>query len=269
MESLADWQPEQYLRFRDERTQPTVDLARRIDAPPPRRVLDVGCGPGNSTAVLRALWPEAEIIGLDSSESMLEKARKISSDITWVRRDASLDMRDLGTFDVIFSNAAFQWIPGTEELIPRLFDMLSPAGVMAVQAPYVRELPVYAAAGRLTALPEWEPYFAEPVIYPLHRPCRFYYDILCGLEGHISMWQTDYIHIMNSCEDIVEWYKGSGLRPFLGRLPDDDTRRDFLAAYTEQVRQAYPVERDGKVLLPFTRGFFLLYKGNNPKPRAA
>ena len=260
MKPLADWQPEQYLLFRDERTQPTVDLARRIDLPAPGRVLDVGCGPGNSTAVLEALWPNAEITGMDSSEAMLEKARKISGRARWVLHDASGDMSAFGTFDVIFSNAAFQWIPGTETLIPKLHAILNPGGVLAVQAPYVRELPVYTAAQALTEKPEWARYFAEPVLYPLHRPYRFYYNILCVLSGRLQMWQTEYIHIMNGHMDIVEWYTGSGLRPFLNKLPDETAQRAFLAAYLETLREQYPVERDGKVLLPFNRVFFLLCK---------
>lgn len=257
---LSDWQPDQYLRFRDERTQPTIDLVRRIDVASPARVMDVGCGPGNSTAVLEATWPKAEIIGLDSSESMIEKARKTSDKITWVLHDASRDMASHGSFDVIFSNAAFQWIPGTRELIPRLYGMLNPGGALAVQAPYVRELPVYAEVLKLTLRPEWSGHFVEPVTYPLHHPYGFYYDVLCVLGGRVVMWQTEYIHIMESHQAIVEWYKGSGLRPFLNKLPDETLRQRFTGEYFRAIEQAYPTERDGKVLLPFNRVFFLIYK---------
>ena len=262
---LSDWLPEQYLRFRDERTQPAIDLAVRVGRREPGRVMDLGCGPGNSTAVLAAMWPDAEITGVDSSEAMLEKARQTSARIHWVRHDAAQPMPSLGMFDVIFSNAALQWIPGTEHLLPRLADMLTPGGVLAVQSPYVRELPVYAVITDIVARPEWREYFAaDPVVYPLHRSARFFYDILCTLPGETVMWQTEYIHIMESHDGIVEWYKGSGLRPFLNKLPTESLRERFQAEYAAAIRAAYPVERDGKVLLPFNRVFFLYTNSIQP-----
>lgn len=263
MDTTRDWQPDQYLRFQDERTQPAIDLIRRIGPKTPARILDLGCGPGNSTAALAAFWPNADLIGLDSSESMLEKAAKTPVPARWVHHDGSRDMDFLGTFDLIFSNAALQWIPGTEQLIPRLFSMLNAGGALAVQSPYVRELPVYSIITDLTARPEWESFFVEPVVYPLHRSYHFYYNILSTLGVPFSLWQTEYIHILADHEALVEWYKGSGLRVFLDKLPDEEHRVRFTAAYAEGIRAAYPIEADGKVLLPFNRVFFLVEKGDS------
>ena len=261
MKRSRDWQPDQYLLFQDERTQPAIDLIRRVGPKTPARILDLGCGPGNSTGVLAAFWPDAELTGVDSSETMLEKAAKTQVNARWVRHDGSRDMAFLGRFDLIFSNAALQWIPGTEQLLPRLYAMLNPGGTLAVQAPYVRELPVYSRIVDLTERPEWKRYFAEPVVYPLHRSYRFYYAILATLGAPFSLFQTEYIHVMDSHEAVVEWYKeGSGLRPFLNKLPSDELRERFTVDYAEEIRAAYPVEADGKVLLPFNRVFFIVEK---------
>ncbi len=132
-----------------------------------------------------------------------------------------------------------------------------------MQVPYARELPIYASMLEIASSPEWKEYFAEPVTYPLHHPLRYYYDILCGLPGASFMWQTEYIHVMENHRSIVEWYKGSGLPPFLSRLPDEQSRQRFLKSYAALIQKSYPVERDGKVLLPFKRVFFIVY---NRKP---
>jgi trans-aconitate 2-methyltransferase len=257
---MSDWQPDQYLRFEKERTQPTIDLVNRLEVESPRRIIDIGCGPGNSTVILRERWPDAHVVGLDSSHSMLEKAKAKYPGCEWRLMDAAGDLSSLGAFDVVFSNAALQWIPDHETLLPNLYAQLSPGGVLAVQAPFVRDLPVYAEILAATRSPKWSEFFAKLPEYPKHFPFSRYYDIICGLSPRLYGWQTDYLHIMPSHDDIVEWYKGSGLRPFLDLLPDDARRRDFCGEYRERIAAAYPVERDGKVILPFTRIFFLVYK---------
>ena len=257
--TTADWQPDLYLRFKKERTQPTIDLVTRIALAAPERVLDIGCGPGNSTAVLRRTWPDAELFGLDSSASMLARAKASDASVTWVHQDASQDMSFLGAFDLIFSNAALQWIPDMRNVLPRLFGMLRPGGLLAVQSPYMLEMPIHDQALRLTRQPEWKAHFPAPPEYPRHLPYTFYYDVLCALGGELTMWQTDYIHVMPGHEHVVGWYKGSGLRAFLDMLPTEALQEAFTAQYTKGIEQAYPKERDNKVLLPYRRVFFLLY----------
>lgn len=254
---FKDWQPGRYLRFHDERTQPTIDLAKRIDQTDPKRILDLGCGPGNSTAVLAALWPEAEVTGLDNSETMLAEARKTSPHSKWVLHDAAKDMAFLGKFDIVFSNAALQWLPDNELLIPRLYGMLNPDGVLAVQVPYNRDLPAFTVLRELTSRPEWREFFTDPAVFRLHHDYQFYYNVLCRLPGKLDLWQTEYIHVMDGADAIVEWYKGTGLRPFMQKLADEVVRKRFIQDYTEYIREIYPAQEDGKVLFPFKRIFFI------------
>ncbi|MDL2225720.1 methyltransferase domain-containing protein [Eubacteriales bacterium OttesenSCG-928-M02] len=256
-----DWQPGQYLKYEEARTQPTRDLIGRIDLAAPKRILDVGCGPGNSTAALRARWPHAALYGLDSSPNMIERAKEADGDIRWILRDVSDGIADLGQFDVVFSNAALQWMGNHETLIPELFARVAPGGVLAVQVPWVRQLPVYQEILMLMEEDKWKGRMGEVPLYPKHYPFPHYYEILCGLTGAIQAWQTDYIQIMAGHGEIVEWYKGSGLRPFLDMLDGESWKAEFLLDYRERMEKAYPIQKDGKVLFPFTRIFFLAYKG--------
>lgn len=257
---MSDWQPAQYLKYRDERTQPSIDLANRINHEKPTRIIDIGCGPGNSTVILKNRWPNADVYGLDNSKSMIEKAKADYDDIHWLFMGANDDLAPLGQFDIVFSNAALQWIPDHEILIPNLYNMLRKNGVLAAQAPCVRHLPVYADIQRLIQSEKWAEYFRSPPLFPKHYPYGHYYDILSRLTDHIEMWQTDYIHIMPDHESIVEWYKGSGLRPFLDMLPGGEKQSAFCDDYKALVSESYPIEKSGKVLLPFTRVFFAAYK---------
>lgn len=257
---MSDWQPKQYLKFKNERTQPTIDLAGRIDIADPKRIIDIGCGPGNSTEILRRRWPGAEIIGLDNSANMLEKAAADHPDIKWILMDASSDLSSLGEFDVVFSNAVLQWIPNHEELIPKLYRLLSQGGVLAVQAPYIKELPVYSDIIRTAGSSKWSVYFRQIPEFPKHCSLKHYYDIVCDLTENLAVWQTDYIHVMNSHADIVEWYKGTGLRPFLDMLPGESEKREFTLDYVNSLYESYPAEKNGKILLPFRRVFFLAYR---------
>ncbi len=257
---MADWQPGQYLKYRNERTQPAIDLVNRLSLVDPKRIIDIGCGPGNSTAILKERWPNAAVCGLDNSVNMLEKAKKEYANIDWLQMSVEEDLSALGKFDLIFTNAALQWMPAHEALLPSLYGMLCDNGVLAAQVPCVKHLPVYANIQSMIGTDRWARYFEYPPVYPKHFPYAHYYDILCGLTDKIEIWQTDYIHILPNYDGIVEWYKGTGLRPFLDMLPNDALRADFCEEYRQQIAKTYPIERDGRVLLPFTRIFFIVYK---------
>jgi len=257
---MSDWQPVQYLKYKNERTQPSIDLVNRINHVKPSRIIDVGCGPGNSTVILKNQWPDADVYGLDNSESMLQKAEADFPDIHWILMDANDDMSSLGQFDVVFTNAALQWMPEHEILIPSMYNMLNENGVLAAQVPCVKHLSVYAAILTLTKTQNWMGYFHSLPVFPKHFPYEHYYNIICELTDKIEIWQTDYIHVMRDHSDIVDWYMGTGLRPFLDMLPDNETRIDFCSEYRKLLYEAYPVEKNGKVLLPFTRIFFIAYK---------
>jgi len=262
---MSDWKPALYLSFEKERTQPSIDLAARIDAENPRRVLDIGCGPGNSTQVLRRRWPGAEITGLDSSEAMLGQARDRYPEakypgIQWVRADATGDLSHLGLFDIVFSNAAIQWMPDHGRLLPGFFALLAPGGVLAVQVPCTKHMSLHGDLLGLAASPKWAAAFAA--LGPVHfvHEAAYYYDILSALSPDLALWQTEYYHVLEDHGAMVRWYSGTGLRPYLDCLAEESARADFLRDYEALLKASYRVRKNGKVLLPFTRIFFMIKK---------
>lgn len=256
---MEDWSPKDYLLFEKERSRPAVDLVRRINYSNPERILDVGCGPGNSTAILYDRWKDANITGIDSSPAMLEKAKLVNGSISWVLSDAGGDLSHLGKFDVIFSNAAFQWIPQNDVLITKLFKMLNQNGILAAQIPYVKEMPIHKIIINMAKSPKWSGYFRHmSSLYQLHAP-EFYYEVLSGLTRYIDLWETRYFHIMNGHEEVLQWFTSTGLRPYLECL-EDVNKTEFLNEVLTEIRKNYPTCKDGKILFPFHRVFFTAYK---------
>lgn len=256
---MPDWKPNVYLKFEKERTQPSIDLAARVEPGLMRRIIDIGCGPGNSTAVLRRRWPEVGVTGLDNSEAMLEHARQRDPGVRWVCADIAGKLPDLGVFDLVFSNAALQWVPGLQQVIPTLFGMVAKGGTLAVQVPYARETPLITEKEALANQPRWRERFATVERYSSY-PMEYYYDIISDLGGEVALWETRYCHIMDSYADMVSWYTGSGLRPYLDRLPEAGERRAFLHEYEALLAKAYPKQKDGAILFPFPRIFFTVRK---------
>ncbi|WP_026069040.1 methyltransferase domain-containing protein [Methanomassiliicoccus luminyensis] len=253
---MSDWDPKQYLRFGKERTRPVYDLTSHIGLDEPRRILDIGCGPGNSTAVLEQRWPGAHIIGLDSSESMIKKAKEDHPNIEFVSRDACDDLSDLGDFDIVFSNASLQWMPDHPSLIPRLFGMLRERGTFAAQIPQFDRMPASQAIDEVVASDEWRDYFLDFKSGLVHNPDELYYDILCERASSIDIWATEYHHIMPDHQAIVSMLSSTGLRPYLERL-NREKARTFKEAVLENLVKRYPTRVDGKVLFPFKRLFIV------------
>ena len=251
---MPTWQPAQYLKFAAERTRPCRDLVASINHPYPRRIIDLGCGPGNSTEVLAERWPEATLTGLDDSPEMIAKARSTHPDWNWVTAGipewAATASED---YDIVFSNAALQWVHGHDRLLPRL---LARGRVLAIQAPNNLDSP----AQRLMREVARDFEFAAPVRDWFTHDPGFYYDTLSPVASGVDIWRTDYLHVMDSAEAIVEWYKGTGLRPFLEALGTDAGREQFTAAYLDAIRAAYPAQPDGKVLFPFRRLFIVAWR---------
>ncbi len=256
---MSDWKPHLYLEFEKQRTQPSIDLVARIGHDAPKRIIDIGCGPGNSTHILKRRWPEAEIIGLDASHAMLKQAREKFDGIQWVQADASGDLTGLGLFDIVFSNAAIQWMPDHPILLENLFSLVG-NGVLAVQVPCTKHMPVHTELQKLTETPNWYAHFTHLSSAHTDFEAPYYYDILSGLSPDIDVWETDYIHVMNNHEAIVRWYSGSGLRPYLDRLDDEALKSAFLSEYEVLLKEAYPLQADKKVLFPFRRIFFTAKK---------
>lgn len=252
---MTQWDSDQYLRFAAERTQPAIDLARRIAVPAARDVLDVGCGPGNSTEVLAARFPGARLCGLDSSPEMLAAARQRHPEWEFRLGDASRDLDGLDQrFDVVFSNACIQWIPHHERLLPRLLRLVRPGGVLAVQTPMNEAEPIHRLLGELVAAPEWKAFFPRPRLFHNLRP-EGYFDLLAALAGELHLWSTTYYHVLPSPTAILEWYRGTGLRPYLEVLPASERGR-FEAVVLERIVARYPPQANGAVIFRFPRFFF-------------
>jgi len=259
---MPTWNPGQYLRFGDERTRPCRDLAARIDVAPVRTVIDLGCGPGNSTSILQSLWPDAEITGLDSSPDMIQVARAAMPGINWVVAEIADWARGNGEFDVVFSNAALQWVDDHQTVYRRLFERVARDGALAVQVPGNHDGPAHRVMREIAASSGWRDWFKPGAVREWHvHDLDFYYDVLASRAARLDLWETVYMHIMEGPEAIVEWYKGTGLRPFLEVLADDGARERFCAEYLEGLRRIYPVRPDGRVLFPFHRLFLIAYKG--------
>ena len=256
---MSQWDAKLYLRFAEERTQPAIDLLARIAVEQPCRVVDVGCGPGNSTALLRVRWPSADLIGLDNSPEMIAAAAKDFPDGKWIVADASA-WTDSAVFDVIFSNAAVQWVPRHDALLPRLFEMVAPAGALAVQMPRHIHSPVHQLMLEISDRPEWRHLMGKARTAVVVQVPAFYYDLLQPLAVRIDLWETEYLHVMDNPAAILAWIRGTGLRPFLQALEADEQRRRFEELLLAGLEQAYPRRAGGRVLFPFRRLFFVAYR---------
>lgn len=255
---MPTWNATQYLQFADERTRPCRDLVNRIAVENPRRVIDLGCGPGNSTEALFARWPAAEITGLDSSPEMIAAARNAHPDRAWVQGDIASWTADT-PYDLVFSNAALQWVPDHRATFPRLAEQVAPGGALAAQVPANIHASAHQLMRELATSKVWQRHFPEKVReWFVHEPA-FYYDILAPRVARLDLWTTEYQHVMENPAAIVEWYKGTGLRPFLDLLSPADQER-FLAEYTALIASAYPRRADGRVLFPFLRMFIIAYR---------
>ena len=258
---MSDWKPSLYLKFEKERTQPAIDLVMKIEHENPVRIVDIGCGPGNSTSVLKARWNNSEIIGVDSSPAMIEQAQKTGENIDWVCADASSDLSNLGKFDIVFSNAAIQWIPNHEKLLSNLFELLNPNGILAVQVPDTTNMPFHTELKRFITTDEWKKFFVSLSNVYSANGYRHFYDILSDLSSHIEMWVTDYCHILNTHNEIVKWVSAAALRPYINCFNDERMKDKFLLEYENYLSKVYPKQRNNKIMFPFTRVFFIAKRG--------
>ena len=255
---MSDWNSNQYMKFKNERTQPSVDLINRISYLNPKNILDIGCGPGNSTFALKNQFGKSDIIGIDYSENMLEKAKATYPDIVFEKCNVPSGLKNYNqNFDLIFSNACIHWIDNQKDLISAMFGKLNTGGVLAVQIPLIQKAPFYEILYRLVKTSKWQK-LSEIRNFHNLLP-EEYYDLFCKLNCDFNIWQTTYYHIVPSHMGIIEWYKGSGLRPYLDMLSESE-RNEFIADLLNELQSAFPIQADGKVILKMPRLFFTLTK---------
>jgi trans-aconitate 2-methyltransferase len=255
------WNPDQYQRFSEHRSRPFFDLIARIDAPRAKRIADLGCGPGNLTAHLSQRWSESTVTGVDNSPEMLEKAKAL------VNQNLEFELADLSTWQpreaqhVIVSNAALQWVPNHETLIPRLASLLEPDGWLAVQMPNNFDQASHMTINQICSSPPWNKQLGNLDSALRHaKPLEWYIMELSRLGFQVDAWETNYQHILPGENAVLEWVKGTALRPMLAVLEPKD-QNEFLEECRTQLLEAYPPQSFG-TLLPFKRVFFM---GHKPK----
>jgi trans-aconitate 2-methyltransferase len=267
------WDTTQYLRFGGERARPFFDLLARVGAELPEHVVDLGCGPGNLTALLAERWPSAAVRGVDSSPQMIEAARKLTESLRSPRAGSvvtshapglSFVLDDIRHWepqslpDVIISNAVLQWVPGHRELLVRWVDLLAAEGWLAFQVPGNFDQPSHAILREMLVSARWHPLLREVELNRQSADPADYAQLLAGAGCEVDAWETTYMHILEGEDPVLEWYKGTGLRPVLAVL-DADQAADFLAEYGERLRTAYPPSSFGTVF-PFRRVFAVAHR---------
>jgi trans-aconitate 2-methyltransferase len=256
---MADWNPALYRRFEDERTRPARELLSRVPLADCKLAYDLGCGPGNSTELIVERFPNARVVGLDNSPAMVDSARKRLPKVEFELADASTWTPEQAP-DLIYANATLQWLPAHEKLVPRLFSLLAPGGVLAVQMPDNRQEPTHRAMRELASQSPWNAAIGDPEkVRTELLTIGGYYDLLANEAAQVDVWHTIYQHVMASPAAIVEWVSGTGLRPYVDPLPAD-LRESYLAAYGRCIARDYPRRADGKYLLAFPRMFIVARK---------
>lgn len=255
---MNDWNPQHYLSFADERTRPAADLLARIRHRRAAHIADLGCGPGNSTALLAQNWPHAHIVGVDSSAAMLAQARETLPNIHFSQADFTQWRSDV-PLDVIFANASLQWASQHEILLPQLVNQLAPEGVLAIQMPDNLNEPSHRLMRDTAECSRWCGKMRGLPVRPALPAVADYYDILTRAGCRAEIWRTAYYHVLPDVHSIVQWFGSTALRPYLNAL-DDTERTEFAADYTSRLQQAYPPRADGRILLTLPRLFVVAEK---------
>ena len=250
---MPSWNSQQYLKFEAERTRPCRDLIARIPLASPGRIVDLGCGPGNSTRALAERWPQAELLGIDSSPAMVEAAWRTRMRAVFEQHDIAHWCPLSARYNLVFSNAALQWVPDHARVFPQLLAVLAPGGCFAVQVPCNLDAPAHRIARELARSSTWRERFPAGGVREWYvHDAGFYYELLAPRVAEFDLWQTTYQHVLPGPEAIVEWYRGTGLRPYLDLLSPEQ-QEEFLNEYGREIALAYPRQVDGRVLLPFDR----------------
>ena len=247
------------MRYGDQRTRAAADLAARINLDAPRTIADLGCGPGNSTQILRTRWPHSDILGIDNSSEMIEAAKLSFPEQNWLLADVS-GWRPADPIDLVYSNAALQWLPSHDTLMRHLFTRVAAGGALAFQIPSSTYARVRTLIHEISRDSAWTERMDAPRSALTMESPAFYYDTLASEATRLDIWETEYNHVMDSGDAIVDWIASTGLRPFLAALDTEIERNDFLTELQRRVSMAYKSRTDGKVLFPFRRTFVIAYR---------
>lgn len=247
---MTDWNPSLYLQYGAERTRPAAELLARIALNDVSSIVDLGCGPGNSTALLHQRWPSARIVGVDNSPAMLEQARVAVPECRFIEADIQR-FRPEHALNLIYANASLQWVPDHYELLPHLVSLLALNGVLAIQMPDNQQEPTHVLM-REVAYEQGYPDRSRDALPGVHA----YYDILSEAGCEVDIWRTTYYHKMSSHQAIIDWVSATGLRPWLQELNESE-QRSYLKRYQELLEQQYPLQENGQILLAFPRLFIV------------
>ncbi len=253
---MSAWSPSLYVKFEDERTRPAADLLAHVPLESARHVVDMGCGPGNSTELLATRFPEATVTGIDSSAEMLASARARLPGLAFEQADLATWM-PAEPIDLLYANAVFQWVPDHLAVLVRLMGALAPGGVLAVQMPDNLDEPSHRAMRDAAEAGPWaEKIRAAGIGRERLPPVEAYYDALKPHAARVDLWLTHYQHPLAGVPAIVEWLKSTGLRPYLAPLTEAE-KPAFLADYARRLEADYRPRVDGTVLLRFPRLFII------------
>ena len=259
--SSTVWDANLYLKFADARTRPALDLMGRLDAAsgarPGHAIYDLGCGAGNISRILAERFPQAQVIGIDSSEEMLAKARSQTADkrVTFAKGDLTRFTPDTPP-SILYSNAAYQWVSGHIDLFPGLLKLLPSGGQLAIQMPRNHEAPSHALMHQAAASGPWKTKLAQVrTIRPVFEPAR-YYDVLKPLSSELEVWETIYQQALTGKDPVAQYTSSTGLRPYM-QLLDKAEGQAFYDTYARLLAEAYPTRADGITLFPFRRLFIV------------
>ena len=257
---MSDWNAAQYLRFVTERTRPAADLLARVPLQTAAEIVELGCGPGNATALIDARYPKSNIVGVDSAPDMLAQARHMLPRVQFVQADLRDYVPHVG-LDLIFATSVLHWLPDHAALFPRLAHLLRPGGCLAVQMPDNLDQPSHRLMREVAADGPWSAQIGAAARARTHiAPPGAYYDWLRAADCTVDIWATTYEHPLKDAAAIVIWLRATGLRPYLAPLPPA-LRAGFLAAYKAALERAYPKRADGRVLLSVPRLFIVARRG--------
>ncbi|MDD3139170.1 MAG: methyltransferase domain-containing protein [Lachnospiraceae bacterium] len=254
MEKMV-WNAATYSQFKNERMQPPMDLVTRLSHREFDRIIDIGCGSGMSTIPIRAMWPKAKIIGIDRSEEMLKAAHEIGIDVQWITHDCNNRIENLGTFDLVFSNAFLQWIDNQEEFLKNIKDLVAKGGILAMQIPDFDAMPVKTCIDSVAS--QYKDRFSDISATQCHNEnVETYYNILNRYYQNVQIWETGYCHIMEHHKAIVDFIASTALRPYISRL-DEKEIKIFENAVLAEIKKYYQIQENNKVLFEFKRIFFI------------